>query len=58
MRPGIAGPAPGTAFIGNDAGVGKGLLVHTVGIIATGRKLAAVSYPQDKEETTKVTRLD
>ena len=55
MRPGIAEPAPGTAFIGNDAGVGKGLLVHTIGIIATGRKLAAVSYPQDKEETTKVT---
>ena len=55
MRPIIADPVPGTAFIGNDAGVGKGLLVHLVGIIATGRKLAAVSYPQSKEETTKVT---
>ena len=55
MRPIIAEPVPGTAFIGNDAGVGKGLLVHLVGIIATGRKLAAVSYPQSKEETTKVT---
>jgi hypothetical protein len=55
MRPAIPEPAPGTAFIGNDAGVGKGLLVHIIGIIATGRKLAAVSYPQDKEETTKVT---
>ena len=38
MRPAIPEAAAGVAYIGNTAGVGKGLLVHTVGIIATGRQ--------------------
>ena len=54
MRPAIPEAAPGVAYIGNTAGVGKGLLVHTVGIIATGRPVPATSYPLDKEEARKV----
>ena len=54
MRPAIPEAAPGVAYIGNTAGVGKGLLVHTVGILATGRPVPATSYPLDKEEARKV----
>ena len=54
MRPAVPEAAPGVAYIGNTAGVGKGLLVHTVGIIATGRPVPATSYPLDKEEARKV----
>ena len=53
-RPAIAGAAPGFALIGNRAGVGKGMLVHIAGIIATGRPIPSTSYPQDADEARKV----
>jgi hypothetical protein len=53
-RPAIAGPAPGTAVIGNKASCGKGLLIDSIGIGAHGRPVPTSSYPEKTEEANKV----
>jgi hypothetical protein len=53
-RPGIAGPVPGFALVGNRAGTGKGKLIDVIGIIATGRPIPCTSYPEDDAETAKL----
>lgn len=53
-RPAIDGPVPGTAVNGNVAGVGKGLMIDTIGIGATGRVVPTSTYPEDKQEAAKV----
>lgn len=52
-RPGIAGPVPGFAFIGNRAGSGKGRLIDTLGMIAHGRSIPTSGYPRDDAEAQK-----
>jgi hypothetical protein len=53
-RPGIAGPVPGFVLVGNRAGTGKGKLVDTIGVIATGRPIPCTGYPGDDDETRKL----
>jgi putative DNA primase/helicase len=53
-RPAIDGAVPGTAVIGNQAGVGKGLLIDAIGTMATGRVLPTSPYPEDNTEAVKV----
>ena len=56
-RPGIPGPVPGLAVSGNKAGTGKGLLVHSIGTIATGKVVPVTMYPTGRnrdEEMVKV----
>lgn len=53
-RPAIPGPVPGVALNGNKAGCGKGLLVEGIGIIACGRPTPNSTYPDEKEEASKV----
>lgn len=53
QRPAIAGPTPGFALIGNAAGVGKGLLIDAVGIIAYGSSIPTSDYPADPVEAQK-----
>jgi hypothetical protein len=52
-RPAIEGEVPGLAFNGNKAGTGKGRLIDLIGVIATGRRVAAANYPEDKAEFVK-----
>jgi hypothetical protein len=54
QRPMIAGPCPGFAFNGNQAGVGKGLLIDVIGLIAWGFVVPTRGYPIDKDEADKV----
>ena len=53
-RPGIPGPVPGTAVVANLAGTGKGTLINSIGIIATGHPIPTTSYPYDKIEAAKI----
>lgn len=53
-RPAIDGPVPGFAYIGNRAGAGKGKLIDTKAVIATGRPVPTTSYPHDEDETRKL----
>jgi hypothetical protein len=53
-RPAIAGPVPGIALNGNRAGTGKGKLIDTQAVIATGRPVPTTSYPHDEDETRKL----
>lgn len=53
-RPAIVGPVPGIAVIGNKAGTGKGLLIDAMTIPGTGRPCPTSTYPDSKEEATKV----
>ncbi len=54
QRPAIDGPVPGVVFNGNKAGVGKGLLVDTIGLIAWGHSIPTRTYPADPIEAGKV----
>lgn len=53
-RPGIDGCVPGFAFVGNRAGTGKGKLIDSIGVIATGRPVPTTTYPEDRDEMRKV----
>lgn len=53
-RPAIDGPVPGFAYNGNRAGAGKGKLIDTQSVIATGRPVPTTSYPHDEDETRKL----
>jgi hypothetical protein len=55
MRPTMREAVPGCALCGNNPGIGKSMLVDLIGIVATGRTVATVSYPESKEEATKLT---
>ena len=52
-RPAISGPVPGIAVIANMAGVGKGMLIDIIGLIASGRRAPATGYPKDAAEAGK-----
>ena len=54
QRPTIAGPVPGFAFNGNKAGIGKGLLIDTIGVLAWGHCIPTRTYPADPVEAGKV----
>jgi primase-polymerase (primpol)-like protein len=54
QRPVIAGPVPGFVYNGNAAGVGKGLLIDLIGIIAHGASVGTRTYPADPKEAEKV----
>jgi putative DNA primase/helicase len=54
QRPMIAGPVPGFAFNGNKAGIGKGLLIDTIGVLAWGHCIPTRTYPGDPVEAGKV----
>lgn len=54
QRPAIAGPVPGFAFVGNAAGLGKGLLINIGGILVLGSDVATRTYPVDPVEAAKV----
>jgi hypothetical protein len=54
QRPMIRGPVPGFTFVANRAGTGKGLLINTISIYATGRPAATTPYPRDDAEAEKV----
>ena len=54
QRPTIAGPIPGFAFNGNKAGIGKGLLIDTLGVLAWGHCIPTRTYPADPVEAGKV----
>ena len=54
QRPLIAGPVPGIAFIGNTAGIGKGLLIDAIGTLVWGHGIPTRSYPSDPIEAAKV----
>ena len=54
QRPAIDGPVPGIVFNGNKAGVGKGLLVDAIGLIAWGHSIPTRTYPADPIEAGKV----
>jgi len=45
---------PGIVFNGNKAGVGKGLLVDAIGLIAWGHSIPTRTYPADPIEAGKV----
>jgi hypothetical protein len=53
-RPAISGPVPGIAVNGNRAGTGKGLLVDVVGLLVFGKPIPTSSYPDDRDEASKV----
>jgi hypothetical protein len=53
-RPSISGPVPGTAVVGNRAGIGKAVLIDAVGTIAHGRRVPTTTYPADPAEAGKV----
>jgi hypothetical protein len=53
-RPGIDGPVPGIAVIGNSPGCGKQLMIDSIGVIATGREIPTSNYPDDPTEAAKV----
>jgi hypothetical protein len=53
-RPAITGPCPGFVFDANVAGTGKTLLATIIGLIATGRDVATVGYPQEPTEMGKI----
>ena len=53
-RPGIEGPVPGNAFVGNRAGTGKGKLIDCIGVILNNRPVPTTSYPEDRDEMRKV----
>jgi hypothetical protein len=53
-RPAITGPCPGFVFDANVAGTGKTLLATIIGLIASGRDVATVGYPQDPAEMGKI----
>jgi Bifunctional DNA primase/polymerase, N-terminal len=53
-RPGIDGPVPGIAFNGNRAGLGKGLAIDCLSVIANGRPVPCTSYPRDDAEAAKL----
>ena len=57
QRPTIAGPVPGFAFNGNKAGIGKGLLIDTLGVLAWGHCIPTRTYPADPVEAGKVEAL-
>lgn len=50
VRPAIEGPVPLGLVDGTKAGTGKGLLVETAGLIATGRNPAMMSVPTNNDE--------
>jgi hypothetical protein len=52
-RPAIQGPVPGHTFDGSTPGTGKGLLVTTIGLIATGHAPAIMAYTPRPEEQEK-----
>jgi Bifunctional DNA primase/polymerase, N-terminal len=54
QRPRIAGPVPGFVFNGNAAGIGKGLLIDAVGVLAWGHAIPTRTYPTDPIEAGKV----
>src|SRR6185312_9360448 len=54
QRPATAGPAPGFAFNGNAAGVGKELLIDLAGILVWGHPVGTRTYPTDPNEAEKV----
>ena len=49
----FAGPAPLVLADANIAGAGKGLLIHTIGRINTGRDVAVSAYAHDGDELRK-----
>ena len=54
QRPRIAGPVPGFVFNGNKAGIGKGLLIDAIGVLAWGHCIPTRTYPTDPVEAGKV----
>jgi hypothetical protein len=54
QRPMIAGPVPGIVFNGNKAGIGKGLLIDAIGVLAWGHCIPTRTYPTDPVEAGKV----
>jgi bifunctional DNA primase/polymerase-like protein len=54
QRPLIGGGTPGFAFIGNQPGTGKGLLIDAIGILTWGHSIPTRSYPRDPVEAAKV----
>ena len=53
-RPAITGPCPGFVFDANVAGTGKTLLATIIGLIATGRDVSTIGYPEDPAEMGKI----
>ncbi len=53
IRHAIAGPCPLFSFGANAPGSGKGMLVDSVSIIATGRKASRMAAPETAEEWVK-----
>jgi hypothetical protein len=47
------GPTPLFFFDGNTSGVGKSLLIDSVGYITLGRRVAKMAYPPNNEEMDK-----
>jgi len=53
-RPVIARCVPGFAFIGNQAGCGKGLLIDLIGLLVWGGPVPVSQYPTDPAEADKI----
>lgn len=52
-RHAFKGPVPLYFFDGNTSGVGKSLLIDTVGYLTSGRQVAKMAYPPSDEEMDK-----
>jgi hypothetical protein len=53
VRFAIDGPCPLFLFDANTSGAGKGLLVHLVSVLSTGRECSAGAFPDSDEELRK-----
>jgi hypothetical protein len=53
-RHAFCGPAPMFVFDANTPGSGKGLLCDVTALVATGREMARVAWPESDEEIRKI----
>lgn len=54
VRPAHAGVSPFFLFDANDAGAGKGMLVHVIATILTGEPMPLVTYGNDEDQLRKL----